>query len=111
MKIDLNFGRGTIPLDVDDAWDYTIVRKRTMPVEKEPKSAIQRALENPVNTAPLSDKAKSCRNACILICDITRPVPNQLILPKIVSILLQSGIPRENIEILIATGLHRPNEG
>ena len=111
MKIDLNFGRGTIPLNVDDAWDHIIVRKRTMPVEKEPKSAIQRALENPVNTPPLSNKAKSCSNACILICDITRPVPNQLILPKIVSILLQSGIPRENIEILIATGLHRPNEG
>ncbi len=51
------------------------------------------------------------RSACILICDITRPVPNQLILPPLLRTLEQEGIERKNILILIATGLHRPNEG
>jgi hypothetical protein len=55
--------------------------------------------------------AQGKRNACILICDITRPVPNGLILPPLIESLTQAGISRENILILVATGLHRPNEG
>jgi nickel-dependent lactate racemase len=46
-----------------------------------------------------------------LICDVTRPVPNELMLRPLLRILEDSGIPRERILILIATGLHRPNEG
>ena len=59
----------------------------------------------------LSDIARGRRNACILICDITRPVPNQLLLPPILRTLEAHGIPRKDILLLVATGLHRPNEG
>src|SRR5690606_12278404 len=55
--------------------------------------------------------AQGKRSACILICDITRPVPNELLLTGILKTLEEAGIPREGILILIATGLHRPNEG
>ena len=44
-----------------------------------------------------------------MISDITRPVPNKVILPPILATLEQTGIPREKITILIATGIHRPN--
>ncbi len=46
-----------------------------------------------------------------MICDITRPVPNKLILPPVLRTLELAGIPRREIVILNATGLHRPNEG
>ena len=111
MQIDLNFGRGNIPLMLEKAWKAEIIRKPLMPFENNPKLAIQEALNHPINSLPLSEKARSKGNACILICDITRPVPNHLLLPEIVSVLLKAGILKEKIEILIATGLHRPNEG
>ena len=111
MQIDLNFGRGSIPLQLDKAWKATIIRKPLMPFEKDPKLAIQQALKTPINSLPLLEKARSKGNACILICDITRPVPNHLLLPEIISVLIKAGIEKSNIEILIATGLHRPNEG
>jgi lactate racemase len=38
-------------------------------------------------------------------------VPNRMMLPPILRRIEQAGIPREAITILIATGLHRPNEG
>jgi nickel-dependent lactate racemase len=47
----------------------------------------------------------------VLICDITRPVPNRMILPPLLRTLEASGIARKDILILVATGLHRPNEG
>src|SRR5262249_19088493 len=41
----------------------------------------------------------------------TRPVPNRQILPPLLSILEGQGISRDEILILVATGLHRPNQG
>ena len=50
-------------------------------------------------------------DAVIVVCDVTRPVPNRVMLPPIIEELLAAGIRRDDITILIATGLHRPNEG
>src|SRR5438552_2466785 len=69
------------------------------------------ALAQPIGSKPLAELARGRRNACILVCDITRPVPNRLILPLILRTLEEQGIARRDILILIATGLHRPNEG
>ena len=111
MEIKINYGHGSIPLKVHETWRPEVIRKPTMPYEKNPKLAITKALSNPVDALPLTKIAKHKDNACILICDITRPVPNHLLLPEIVAALVESGIPTKKIEILIATGLHRPNEG
>jgi len=43
----------------------------------------------------------------VVICDVTRPVPNQLILDQVLPTLEAAGIPRREILILVATGLHR----
>ena len=74
-------------------------------------AAIEAALQAPIGTRPLAQLAQGRSNACIVICDITRPVPNKSLLPPILRTLEQAGIGRENITILIATGTHRPNEG
>ena len=73
--------------------------------------AISDALAHPIGSKPLAEIAKGKKTACILICDITRPVPNKVILPQILKTIEDAGVPRSGITILIATGLHRPNEG
>ncbi|PKO00676.1 MAG: hypothetical protein CVU42_02285 [Chloroflexi bacterium HGW-Chloroflexi-4] len=44
----------------------------------------------------------------ITINDKTRPVPNNLLFPPLLKYLLERGIKKENITILIATGTHIP---
>lgn len=73
--------------------------------------AVQSALLSGVGSPSLGQLAAKCRTACILVCDITRPVPNQMLLPPILRTLLEAGIERTDILLLIATGLHRPNVG
>lgn len=73
--------------------------------------AVTGALANPVQTPPLAQAARGKKTACILICDITRPVPNGVILPPLIRELLAAGVPASGITVLVATGLHRPNEG
>lgn len=111
MKIDLLYGRKSLTLDLPDAVRAHVIRKHPMPLLPDPSAAIRQALERPVGCPSLRELAHGKRNACILICDITRPVPNGLILPPLVENLIRAGIPKENIRILVATGLHRPNEG
>jgi len=111
MLLELNYGRGRLPLDLPDHWNVTVVRKPAMPVEENPAAAVQKALAAPVSAPSLAEAARGLRTACILICDITRPVPNGLLLPEIVRQLLDAGMRPGNITVLVATGLHRPNEG
>ena len=111
MTIELLYGRGTLPVALPPGCVPTIIEKRAMPVLADPRTAVERALEAPVGTPPLRELARGKRSACILICDITRPVPNGLFLPALVRMLLDAGVPRRGITVLVATGLHRANEG
>jgi lactate racemase len=111
MQIQMNYGRNGIELDLSDAWTSHVIEKSGMPIPADPEQAIAEALNTPVKARSLAEEAKGCQTVCILICDITRPVPNGLILPPVVEALTAAGIKPDNITILVATGLHRPNEG
>lgn len=111
MKIDLLYGRKGLTTELPDTLRVQVIRKHPMPLLPNPTAAVSEALEKPLGCPPLLQLAKGKQNACILICDITRPVPNGLILPPLVETLTRAGLARENILILVATGLHRPNEG
>ncbi len=111
MHIDLRYGKGSFRLDLDPAWDVTVIRKPEMPLLADPAAAVRAALASPVGSPPLAEAARGAKSACILVCDITRPVPNGLFLPLLVRTLLDAGMPATGITILVATGLHRPNEG
>src|SRR5206468_8414590 len=104
-------GRTGLDVDLpDDRVVGPLSLRKAMPIA-EPEWACADALENPVGTPPLAELARGRKNACILVCDITRPVPNKLILPPLLRTLEQQGIARRDILLLVATGLHRPNEG
>ena len=111
MHLDLNYGRDGYPLELSGGWDVTVIRKPAMPLEPDPALAVRNALAKPVGANSLALEARGLKTACILICDITRPVPNGLLLPEIVRQLLDAGMNPDNITVLVATGLHRPNEG
>jgi nickel-dependent lactate racemase len=111
MRVELNYGKGLLPVELDDSWDVSVIRKPEMPVLPDAARAVELALSDPVKCAPLTEQARGRSSACVLVCDITRPVPNSLLLPPVLRQLVEAGIPKESICILIATGLHRPNEG
>ncbi len=109
VKADLLYGEKTVNLELPDR----VALLEMMPAEalSDQTSAIQEALVNPIESPPLEELARGRKNACIVISDITRPVPNKIILPPLLKTLKENGIGRENITILVATGMHRPNLG
>ena len=111
MEIELKYGRTGHRLNLPDHLEVRVIRKRPMPVIEDAPGAVNAALSAPVQSLPLEKLAQGCRNACVAICDLTRPVPNGLILLPLVDRLVAAGLDPAHITILVATGLHRPNEG
>ena len=111
MRVLLEYGKTGLEVDLPGGNVGGPLEIRPAPPLEDPGSAIAEAISRPTGTPPLAELAQGHSDACIAICDITRPVPNQLILDHLLPTLESAGIPREKILILIATGLHRPNEG
>jgi nickel-dependent lactate racemase len=109
--IAISYGRGHLPLRLPASAEPTLIRKKSLPKLPDPRRAIADALNAPVDAAPLAELAKGRESACILICDITRPVPNRLFLRPMIETMAAAGIALSRITVLVATGLHRPNLG
>ena len=110
-SIQLPFGRTFLEVAIPSAVKAVVIRKRKEHAASDPVAAVHEALAHPIASQSLQALARGRRSACILICDITRPVPNHLFLRPILTELLAAGIAPGSICVLVATGLHRPNEG
>jgi len=108
MRVDLAFGQKGLTVDLPEGFRYRVLEARSAVPLDSAEEAVRRALDAPTASLPLRDLARGKPSAAISVCDITRPVPNRLILPAILSDLETAGIPRGKVTILIATGLHRP---
>jgi len=111
MKVSLLYGRRGLDVELSGDLRPTLIRKHPMTVIEDPVRATEEALRTPLDSPPLVELAKGKKSACIAICDITRPVPNGILLPPLLESLEEAGVPRSGITILVATGLHRPNLG
>jgi nickel-dependent lactate racemase len=109
--IEILYGRGHLPVTLPAGAEPTVIRKTALRKLPAPRDAIRQALDAPLGAAPLRTLARGRKSACILICDITRPVPNHLFLRPMIEDLLAAGMAARDICVLVATGLHRPNEG
>jgi lactate racemase len=111
MRIKLDYGRTGVEVELPKDRLVGPLAIRDVEPLANPEEAIATVLAKPTGTPSLAELARGRKSACILICDITRPVPNRLLLPPILKILEAQGISCDDILILIATGLHRPNQG
>lgn len=110
MKVKLDYGRTGLEVTLPAGTAGPLAIRDAEPLA-DPGAVLEAMLKDPIGSKPLAELARGKKTACIVICDITRPVPNKLLLPPILRTIEEAGVPRSGICILIATGLHRPNEG
>lgn len=109
MEIRLDYGRTGLTVRLPDDVDVSVLEPRHRPPLADPTAAVAAALAAPIGTPPLAALARGRRGAVVVIADKTRPIPYGLVLPPLLATLEAAGIPRQRIEILVATGLHRAN--
>lgn len=107
MKVDFGFGTTGIELTLPAGPRYDVVRAHAADALPDVRAALEKAVAAPIGCASLAELARGKRSAAISVCDITRPAPNRLTLPPILTTLHAAGMRAEDISLCIATGLHR----
>lgn len=111
MIITLAYDRAGLRLELPDLNVRAVLRKPAAAPLPDPEAALANAMAQPLGTLPLTQLARGRRNAVIVVSDVTRPVPNALLLRPIIAALSEAGLATDAITILVGTGLHGPNEG
>jgi len=111
MKLEIAYGGDGLAVDVPDRNLVKVMRMQEKPAIADPAAETRKKLREPTGSPPLAELVKGKSTACVVVSDITRPVPNAVILPPILETLEENGIHRSAITILNSTGIHRPNEG
>jgi len=106
MKLIWNawYGDDDIEIWAPPGWD---VRRADMAgAAPADAGAVDRALANPIGTAPLRELAGRAADAVIVVEDITRPGPTAQIVPRVIAHLEQGGMVRDRMRIIMGTGGH-----
>ncbi len=108
MRVDLKYGATGLSVDIPQTPGFigTLDPTEPEPVAN-PSAVLDEFLLRPIDSEPLAATARGKKSACIVVSDVTRPVPNSLLLPPILKTLEAQGIERSKILILVATGMHR----
>lgn len=109
MKIRIAYGKSGLEIDVPDKNLVKVLTMSGSTPLPHPETVLANALDSPIASAPLKKLASDKQSACVVICDITRDIPNFMLLAPVLARLEEAGILRERITILIGTGLHRPS--
>lgn len=107
MRTQFAFGKSGITLDLPEGFQYKILEARSASPVPDQLAAIEAAIDGPIAGPAIGELAKGKKTVAISVCDITRPAPNKLVLPPLLKRLHAAGIQKEDVTILIATGLHR----
>ena len=107
MEVVLAYGKHGLTIEAPD--DAAIVEPAHTPGVDDEPGALRAALRAPIESPPLQALARPDDTVVIVHSDLTRPAPNDRMLPVILDELAEAGVPVERITLLNATGLHRPN--
>lgn len=107
MLIQLPYGEKKLSLSLPDSYDISIIEPTFVPAIPAPRTAIRRALQAPTNLPALSKLVQPDDRVGIIFSDVTRPMPNCLILPEILAEIAH--VPPQNIILFDALGTHRKN--
>jgi lactate racemase len=104
-------GHRMIDLTLPDHVEVTVVNNKPMPILPDVKQAVRAAILHPIGSKRLSSMVHSGQKAAVIVTDVTRKLPEEVILPLLIEELQAGGIGPEDITFVVANGTHRPNTG
>ncbi len=80
MRVRLEYGRDGLDVDLPDDPPVRMLSYKDATPLADPAAELARLLNSPIGSPSLAESARGKQTACILICDITRPGPNEFML-------------------------------
>ncbi|MFN0123148.1 MAG: nickel-dependent lactate racemase [Blastocatellia bacterium] len=106
MKIHLQYGLEGLEIELPDA-NTTVLAPRFIAGLADEATGFTAAARAPIDTKPLRELIKAHDRVAVVIPDITRPLPNERLLPWLFAELAH--VPTDNFTIINGTGSHRVN--
>ena len=108
MHFDLKYGKSTLPLDIDDGRVLEVVLPKNKPALANGVAAVEQMLRTPLGSKPLRDLLleRKPKRLVIVVNDITRPTPYSIIMPPLMRVIEDAGIPDSAVTLVTATGIH-----
>lgn len=107
VEVWLPYGRTEVSVKVPDENFLGVLEPRDEPLPEDAGPEIEHALQDPVDSKPLSSIVSSGEKVAIVTDDATRPVPTHLLLEPMITELTRANITPEDITVIIGTGMHR----
>ncbi len=109
MHFKLPFGHHqNVEFDVPDKNLTYYVERKKLPSVPDVRDSVAEAVKKPIGMPPLSKLAKRGDKVVVLVDDLTRPTPQNEVLPPVLEELCAGGLSADNVQIMIALGTHRP---
>jgi len=107
----LKYGKEEIRLPIQNKNIIKVLNLKEQEALLNPENKLKELMKNPINSSSLKDlvNRKKAQKILIVVNDITRPTPYEVVLPPLLDELHQIGIKKENITFMVATGIHRSN--
>src|SRR6185312_5376241 len=103
MKTTLLYGKENLVINLPE--DALILEPKNLPGVADEMKALKEGLQNPIGSPPLKEMVKATDKVAIVISDITRPTPNEKLIPALIEEMAH--VPLENFVIINGTGTHR----
>jgi nickel-dependent lactate racemase len=106
MLINLKYGTNEESVNIPDKNLIGVATPKQVPSVLDYRKEIEKTLLSPVEKKPLHILAQGRKKVCIIISDHTRPTPSKVLIPYIWKELAKANLDRDQVCILLATGLH-----
>lgn len=107
-RVELQYGaESSLVMEIPKENIYFIVDRCRVPELKDPKGAIRRFLKKPIGLPSLREAVHRGDKVVIVGDDITRPTPQNIIIPVLLDELNTAGVPDKDIQVIIALATHR----
>ncbi len=105
-ELEFPYGKETLRVRVPRENLAAVLESRAERASGSEEELIERALEKPIESTPLSELVRGRERVLIITSDVTRPVPSRLTLPPLIR-EMKKGSPGARLTILVGGGLHR----
>ncbi|MGC9336073.1 MAG: nickel-dependent lactate racemase [Anaerolineae bacterium] len=111
MKLKLAYGRTGLWVDLPEDPPVTVIEPQSVPGLPDEQSAIRDVLRSPTGTPPLRQLLLPDDKVAVVFSDLTRPMPNDRVLPPLLEEVALAGVPDEAVTLINALGTHRAQTG
>jgi lactate racemase len=107
MRVKLAYGREGLWVDLPDEANTTVIEPLYMDGLPDESASIRAALRDPIGVPPLRELVSADDTVAVVFSDITRPMPNERVLPVLLDELAQTGIRDRQVVLINGLATHR----